>query len=196
MDSGEIAALIGVGGSVIVAVVGFITTRAITAKTINTASADTLRGLDAARADRLWEKQGDTYTDALRLVRNRMAVRKNQHRARQVRWDDETELRIAESIADPGLPDIHDVLTRLMVFATQAVSDAAQASWNADDEYRAALGKWRNTPPGSQAQTDWDELDAAIVSANDIDDRLLDVVRADLHQLPSQTDGGQRRRDT
>src|SRR5260370_4622017 len=64
MDPTIPAAIIGVGGSVLVAVTSFLTTRAVTG-----------RQLADARQSRIWDKQAATHTDAIAGVQWRTARR-------------------------------------------------------------------------------------------------------------------------
>ena len=68
----EIAAIISgcfATGSVFltaaVAVIGFRTTRSVTAKAVAAGSQDTVRALNAARDDRLWEKRAAAYEETV-----------------------------------------------------------------------------------------------------------------------------------
>ena len=53
--------LASLGGTVVVAIGGFRNTRRATTQTVSAGTADTVRALDAARSDRLWDKQTATY---------------------------------------------------------------------------------------------------------------------------------------
>lgn len=53
--------VLGVVGTVVVAVSGFRNTRKVTDQTIQAAAQDSIRALDAVRANRLWEKQAAAY---------------------------------------------------------------------------------------------------------------------------------------
>jgi hypothetical protein len=56
------AGVLGIAGTVTVAVSGFRNTRKVTGQTIQAAAQDSIRALAAARADRLWEKQAAAYS--------------------------------------------------------------------------------------------------------------------------------------
>jgi len=53
--------VLGVVGTVTVAVAGYHNTRRVTDQTVQAATQDSIRTLDAARADRLWEQQAAAY---------------------------------------------------------------------------------------------------------------------------------------
>jgi hypothetical protein len=55
------AGVLGIIGTVIVAVSGFRSTQKVTDQTIQAAAKESIRQLDAARADRLWERQATAY---------------------------------------------------------------------------------------------------------------------------------------
>ena len=55
------AGVLGVIGTVIVAVSGFRSTHKVTDQTIQAAARESIRQLAAARADRLWERQATAY---------------------------------------------------------------------------------------------------------------------------------------
>ena len=65
------AALVGVGGSVIVAVTGFLTPRSSTRRTIKA-------GTDTAHENRVWDKQASAYVDAIAAIQHRQKGRESQ----------------------------------------------------------------------------------------------------------------------
>jgi hypothetical protein len=74
--------VLGVVGTVIVAVSGFRNTRKVTDQTIQAAAQDSIRALDAARADRLWEKQATAYASFITHARSyRNALRSLEGRS-------------------------------------------------------------------------------------------------------------------
>src|SRR5438876_12442428 len=82
MDPVEIAAIISgcfavgsVGLTAYVAVKGFRSTRDATDRTIKAGSQDTIRALNAARDDRLWEKRAAAYEETIAYLLYRQQKR-------------------------------------------------------------------------------------------------------------------------
>ena len=65
MSSSIEPAVIAAAAATAVAVVSFITNRATTRQTVEAGTANTIRALDAARDDRLWDKQTVTYEETV-----------------------------------------------------------------------------------------------------------------------------------
>lgn len=174
------AALIGVGGSVLVAITGLLTTRAITA-----------RQFSEAHQGRIWDKQAATYIDAINGVRWRTAQR-------------DRELTVIKFTGrQPASPDPADrpvdwteLQGRLFAFASPevliALRTAGDAGRVADDRITKLFGLITFAVPlGEQwnfISHSTDEIEQAIESADhaaqaasDLDDALIDAIRADLH---------------
>jgi hypothetical protein len=62
-------------GTVAVAIAAARSTRKATSKTVDGATQDTIRALNAARDDRLWEKQAAAYEETLASLLYRLAKR-------------------------------------------------------------------------------------------------------------------------
>jgi hypothetical protein len=111
MDPAVQAALIGVGGSVIVAVVAFVTTWSVTRRTLR-----------ADRDERIWDKESATYELALsELLRLQIVRMKGQFS--QGRPD-----LMAEYLAQRDSPDWVKTQGMLLAYAPQEVHDALDAS--------------------------------------------------------------------
>jgi hypothetical protein len=121
------AALIGVGGSVIVAVVGFLTTRAITGETLRASSA-------AAREGRLWDKRSAAYEAALAELASRQV---RQRRVRRLIGKPADTLKGVEALqeyfATRDTPGWAEMQGRLLAYASKPVLDALEAARTADE---------------------------------------------------------------
>jgi len=121
------AALIGVGGSVIVAVVGFLTTRAITGETIKANSA-------TAREGRLWDKRSAAYEAALAELASRQV---RQQRVLRLITTSPDTLKAVEALqeyfASRDTPAWAEMQGRLLAYATNPVLEALEAARTADE---------------------------------------------------------------
>jgi hypothetical protein len=112
MSSVVAAALIGVGGSVIVAVVGFLTTRAVTGQTIAAAAT-------SARETRLWDKRAAAYEAALSELARRLV-----RRQRAIDSVDDTNTAVdfvAEYFATQDTPEWYEAEGRLLAYSSRKV---------------------------------------------------------------------------
>jgi hypothetical protein len=203
MDPVITAALIGGGAAIIsggwTALVAVTTTRnarRTNQATIDAAAENTARALDAAREERIWEKRAEAYLDAMRFVRHRQEARENA--TRTIRYDDATEERIRESLANFRLPESRDVELRLLAYASQQVIDAVEASGQAHQQIERAYQDWteatgRAKSGGLSASDAAQAIEArtavrqALKEADSKDEALLVAIREDLHSRPSQS---------
>lgn len=173
------AALIGVGGATLVAITSFLTTRAITA-----------RQLADAHQSRIWDKQAATYTDAITGVQWR-TTRRNRDLAMIKLTGREPP---GDTLSSPV--DWTELQGRLFAFASPQVLAALQAAGKAGREAESRTTHLFGlitfaVEPGEQwnrATDSTDEIERAIEAAdraaqaaNDMDDALIDAIRADLH---------------
>lgn len=179
------AALVAVGGSVIIALASFLTTRSATRRTI-AASAD------SAREARVWDKRAAAYVDAIAGIRHRQTIREN--RAQSLRTD----------LLPPDLPEAPvswpDVEARVLAYASPAVLRAFQASSDAGRRHSAASQQraymaehgqeaaalraqgapgpaWTGMTPAEAAQA----AKEALADATAKDDALIEAIRVELH---------------
>jgi hypothetical protein len=78
MDPTVIAAAIGVGGTVIVGVVGFWSTKTASDKAALVATDNTARALDAARDERIWDRRARAYGQSVAALLYRRQQRRQE----------------------------------------------------------------------------------------------------------------------
>jgi hypothetical protein len=174
------AAFIGVGGSVLVAITSFLTTRAITA-----------RQLADAHRSRVWDKQAAAYTDAIVGVQWRQGQRNRQLAVIKMLG------REPPGSTQPASPvDWTELQGRLFAFASPQVLSALQAASEAGREAESRTThlfglitfavepgeQWnRETDSTDEIERAVEAADQAAQAANDKEDALIDAIRADLH---------------
>lgn len=120
------AALIGVGGAVIVAVAGFLTTRTITIQTINAAAT-------AAREGRLWDKRAAAYESALIELAQRQARRERFQRLQDAGDTAVAQKALADYFATRDTPAWAAAEGRLLAYSSNEVRDALEAARRAGE---------------------------------------------------------------
>ena len=189
------AAILGGGWTALVAITAMRHARQTNQATINAAAQNAARALDAARAERIWEKRAEAYVDALYVVRHRQERRSDA--ARTFRFDQATEEGRQEWLASWKLPDEVGVEMRLLACASEQVLAASRAAEAANGSAETAYLDWgtlsdlaRQSLPDSPVHDEAIAARKAIRSAVDeatkADEALLDAIRADLHSRPSQ----------
>src|SRR5271166_835692 len=148
MDPVEIAAIISgcfavgsVGLTAYVAVKGFRSTRDVTDKTIEAGSQDTIRALNAARADRLWEKRAEAYEETiayLLYMQHKRGFRSPYHIMGR---DLDTATRFW--FGDYHPPGSFEIQGRLVAYASDAIVAAYKESVRADNEASFCFSVWR-----------------------------------------------------
>jgi len=125
MDPVIWAAIVGVGGSVIVALVGFFTTRAISGQTMRASMAE-------AHDNRIWDKKATAYETALTELANRKLERES---ALRLPPDPMTAgEQLANYFATRDTPEWLAAEGRLMAYSSKKVWDALQAARSYDCE--------------------------------------------------------------
>jgi hypothetical protein len=181
------AAVIAGGWTALVAVAAGRTTRTVTRHTIDASTANTIRALEAARSDRLWDKQAATYSDAITAIRWRQARRQRQFIA----------AGRGRMLADEKPPvEWWELQGRLFAFASPAVLLAFKT---ASDAGIRADGSWLELDllvheadtldaefdPVADSTPEMDRVREAarqaVQAANDKDDALIQAIRDDLH---------------
>lgn len=173
------AALVGMGGSVIVAIVAFVTTWAVTRRTLN-----------ADRDRRLWEKESAAYELMLSELMRIQAVRQKLLRSDSVP-DMATEF--FDSRESPSWTQAEGML---LAYAPQAVHDALGESVAGYDvaagclfALRVAEFKAENDDPDKElAMGRVDlysrKLKTALIAADQKDQALANAIRAQLGKRP------------
>lgn len=160
MNSVVLAATIGVGGTVIVGLAGFSAAIWTTRKTIQ-----------HARDTRMWDKRAEVYVDVLAAVHYRQTKRERDMRT----WHlpEEDDQHEAAYLANYTQPDFHQPEGRQLAFASQPVITAVQASSTADMYAMSASRSRLDDAAADRAQ-------AARKAANDADDAVVELIRAEL----------------
>jgi len=160
MDPLLAAATIGVCGTVIVGVAGFGASIWTTRKTIQ-----------HARDTRMWDKRAELYVDALAAVHYRQAKRERDMRT--FRLGDEDDRHEAAYLAGYTPPDFHQLEGRMLAFASHQVTEATQASSTAHMRAMSARKSRLDDAAKDRAQE-------ARKAADDADDALVELIRAEL----------------
>ena len=204
------AALISGGWTAAVAIVTTRINRTNTSQTIEAGAAQQARNLAADRDARIWERQADTYQDALKTLLYR--EKKRFHDFRLHRTDEEKEKSLQEFFAAYNDPGWFETSARLLAYAPQEILDALDEAVIADDTARLRWEYWETLSQENAAESeaaraageppDWGfppHVDAAIQAKNsalrdadDKDNTLRDLIRADLRRhrdsQPSEAD--------
>ena len=182
--------LISLAGTVVVAVSGFGNTRRVSGETIAAAA-------DNAHRDRLWAAQAAAYVDTIVDVQWQQA-----RRLRQLIY-----IATGDPLpADKPPVDWNELQGRLFAYASPAVLVALKAASDAGLEARARYRNWHdmilrevdtNLAGGPGTPVDITATPAVLAAAqavtpavqfaNDKDDTLIEVIRADLHRRPGET---------
>ncbi len=201
MNTTTAVLLIGVGGTVVLAVTALLTTRAIAARTIEAASSGLLRMLDASREDRLWQRKADAYTTAIRLLQHRLVARESANRI--FAYDEDSERRTAELLGAFAGPEELEVSASLLTYASPVVFAALQACFEANENFGRLVRAWeslaRQSRGAAQAVLEGrpvtaageilearEAAQAALEKAKASDTELIEAIRADLHARPSE----------
>jgi hypothetical protein len=190
MDPTIAAALIGVTGAALVAVVSSVTT----ARTIRQSLADghlsARAGLDAGHEERIWDKKAELYVELLLDEARRRTTREGRLK----------EYKAAEYGERPRGPVVaHDVQawanfdarvrafgSDLVLLAFQEAMLASQAVHDRDQEWQA--GSPAAPAAGARPQhSAKDEVIAAMEQADRADRQFADPIRADLQSPLSAT---------
>jgi hypothetical protein len=156
MDPTVITAAIGVGGTVIVGVVGFWSTKTASDKAAQVATDNTARALDAARDERIWDRRARAYEQSVAALLYRRQQRRQELAelvalpAAGLRPLGRTYALWQEQVSLPDHPFFDrypsgwfEVEGTLLAYATPKVITALDAARQADDAARIALGRCR-----------------------------------------------------
>ena len=187
------ATIVSVSATAFVAVRAYHTTRTTNAETIQAGIENTIRVLNGARDDRIWDKRAETYVEALRYLHRTQTEREDM--AQTGRLVKEAERQLEDWRAGMLTPEWREIQARLLAYASQPVLDALQASEQAIGWFRERFQNWKwmrdnvGDPDGPNA-SDVSRADEAIrlamEEASRRDNALLEAIRAELHSRPSQ----------
>jgi hypothetical protein len=177
---------VGVACTAIVARFGFRSTREATDAAIAAAAADRWAQIEADRRSRVWEKQAVAYTDAIAGIRQRQKVRGGL-------W--QGMLTGTEPERPPVPVDWVPLEAQLLAYASPGVLDALAAAAASGTDYETAVDQWKFSrqqaqsaaatgiplPPGLRPEHERERVEYLLRIANDLDDRLMDLIRAELH---------------
>lgn len=166
------AALVGVGGSVVVAVVGFLTTRSITGRTINAT-------VTVAREGRLWDKRAAAYEAALTELAQRGVKRE---RVLGPVGDTQGKAEaLAEYFSSQDLSAWFAAEGKLLAYSSQDVWHALEDARQAD---RAASERFRQDSLPMEPGTEWKpelmKTISAVQASAQSDRALIELIRAEL----------------
>ncbi len=179
MDPIIVASTIAAGSTGVVAIAGFFINWLTTKRTVSAGTENTIRALEAARSDRIWDKKAATYTDAIAGLRHMQGVRSRQLTSTIVTEGPPPKL------SDPPV-NWADLEARILAFASPTVLEAFQAASDAGLKTRHLYREWDEARrPQSGVMRSPDELRqalrAAVQAADAKDDALIDAMRADLY---------------
>jgi len=177
MDPTVIAAAIGVGGTVIVGVAGFWSTKTASDKAAKVATANTVSALDAARDERIWDRRARAYEQAVAALLYRRQQRQHldelhgQPLLSAAQWrPSDLALMFRQNVRLPDQPFFDHYAPRgwvevegtLLAYATEAVIAALEAARQADETARIALDRcWELQSPEDTRASSYSEEPAA-----------------------------------
>jgi hypothetical protein len=187
------ATIVSVGATAFVAVRAYHMTRTTNAATIQAGIENTIRVLNGARNDRIWDKRAEAYVDALRYLHRTQAERTDM--AHTGRYVNEAERQLEEWRAGMLTAEWRDIQARLLAFASDPVFDALQEAEKAIGWFREKFQNWKwmrdnvgdpSGPDASDVSREQEAIRAAMEEASRRDEALLEAIRAELHSRPSQ----------
>jgi hypothetical protein len=187
MDPTILASVIAGGAATVVAIVGYLFNWSSTRKTIEAGTANTVRALDAARDDRVWDKRAAAYEETLAGMLYRQA--KQQDRMRLLRYGPDYEKGLQDFYASYDPPSWFVTQARLLAYASQEVKDAFDAAFTAEVEVRTRYEEWKEKTEhaeGLAALSALESVKSAMEDASAKDDALVAAIRAGLHGKPSK----------
>ena len=188
--------LLGIIGTVVTSVVTSNNTRRATERTVQAGAEANRATLTAAREDRLWERQADSYHEVVRGLLYRQ--RQRNAMSDQVPFIDAQELR--ESFASYEPPDWNESLARLVSYAPDDVLGVSNFSEEVDERVRytceymlglfddreraLAAGEVPSSDDVDELQDVRGDLSSVIKEAEEADQALMRIIREKLRQAP------------
>jgi hypothetical protein len=179
VDPTVIAAVVGVGGTVVVGIAGYAANVWSTNKTIA-----------HDRESKIWDQRAAVYVEALAALHYRQVARNAT-----ISQDDENR-RIAEGLLSSyQQPDWHKLEACMQAFASEPVVTLMQASSNAHMDAMAAYYSWNgviivvgrgNSASAKAVEAQQaaeklkDALDTAQITAEKADDAVVEAIRIEL----------------
>jgi hypothetical protein len=179
-SSGFLGIIVGVGGTVTVAIFGLHSTRKATDAQITARSTDIKDQIEADRRNRVWERQAAVYIDVIAAILHREKVRR---------------LRVEGMITgtEPDIPpapvDWSELGVRLYAYASPEVHDAFLAAEAACEPIESAIRKWLDERKHQRVGPAQEEAKKAVKEANSLDNGTLAIIRGELHASPVRAPG-------
>jgi hypothetical protein len=123
---------LGIVSTAVVAVVGARNTRRVNGQTIQAATDNTIRALDAARDDKLWEQQRAAYHELSAYLLFIQA--KRRHDTRLYRLDDLGEEALQRLLGSYKPPSWWELQARIAHYGSEEVITQVEASHDADNQ--------------------------------------------------------------
>jgi hypothetical protein len=147
-------------------------TRETSKEAIDAATENVLRSQDAAREQRIWDKQAATYVDTFSYMRWRL--RRRQSFLKQVAGGVRPE--------EEKVPEVFsDMYSRMYAYASTAVRAAYTAAHDADAKAADLYREW-SSMAGQDKEAAAEAVRAAAKAATAKDDKLAAAIRADLQR--------------
>jgi hypothetical protein len=196
-----VVSLISLGGTVVVAVVGFRNSREATTRTVTAGTANTVLVLDAAREERLWEKRTASYEETVAYLLFRQM--KRRHELNRYRLGDGAE-KLMEGLFGKYKPaGWFEIQGRLVTYASDNIIEAYEAAHFADGRVVERYLAWKQLAAEAEAAIaagqigrpqDGTETIAAAARAVELavkdgeekDQALIKLIRSELHGRASQ----------
>jgi hypothetical protein len=187
--SGLLGVIVGITGTVVIAIVSFRSTGAATDKTIKAGTDNTIRALDASRDDRLWDKRAATYAETaayLLFQRDRREYRTRIYRAGQAA-EDLLKDEMFGGYKPPGSFEIHG---RLAACGSRTIITAYEAAHAAHQEAARLFAQWSDLLQSSDNSRAIEKAHEAFNAARDRTDHtaqaVIDLINDELTSKPSQ----------
>jgi hypothetical protein len=191
---------LGIISTAVVAIVAASNTRQANQRTIDAGTADTVRVLDAARADKLWDQRRSAYHELTAYLLYVQAKRRLD--MRNYRLADDGEEALQRLLGNYKPPNWWELQARIAHYGSDDVIGQFEASHDADDRVAmltfrladlnqqaadaSASGNRAAAPDIRDIQAAREDLQGGRLTAEQIDQSLIKLMRAELNRKPSQ----------